>query len=172
MPRGRGYPVRGRSTKKHVDWSGSVPLTAMVALAGSSQVLDQIFTPFAEGETVVRTRGLFTWGSDQFVAGEDQLGAVGIGIVSAQAASVGITAVPHPDTDSAWDGWLWHSYFASRITVGDQTAYAPAQVHQLRIDSKAMRKVGSDERAVLVVQNSSASGMIFSLQVRFLSKVW
>jgi len=95
---------------------------------------------------------------------------VGIGVVSEQAASVGITAVPHPGSDAGWGGWLWHSYFAGRLSFASATGYAPNQVHQLVVDSKAMRKVGDNERLVLVVQNTGTQGIVFTWSVRFYSK--
>ena len=69
-------------SKRHGEWVGSTPITSLIILAGSSAALTQIFVPFDGGETVIRTRGLFGWSSDQTSAGEDQMGAIGIGVVS------------------------------------------------------------------------------------------
>ena len=160
-----------RGPRKATDWSASSVATALVTLAGSSVVLLEIFVPISGGETLIRTRGFFTYGSDQAAANENIIGAVGIGVVSEQAATVGITAVPHPDTDSAWGGWLWHHYFAARIEVGSAVGFDPLMQQNIVIDSKAMRKVGDSERLVVVVENSSATGMRFSTAMRLLSKI-
>ncbi len=155
-------------SKRHGEWSDSTPQTALVSLAGSSVLLHNIFVPFAGGETVIRTRGLFGYRSDQSIADEDIMGAVGIGIVSEQAASVGVTAVPAPDTDAGW-GWLWHSYFAqSFVTEANSMVFNALQL--IVIDSKAMRKVGDNERLVVVIQNSSATGMQLYGSIRIFSK--
>jgi len=168
MARSRSF-VRG--VKRHGDWSSHTPQTSMSSLAANSVVLSQTFTPTGAGETVIRTRGLFGWGSDQQAASEEQMGAVGIGIVSAQAVSVGITAIPHPDTDVGWSGWLWHSFFCSQFTFGTAVGFDTQMINRIVIDSKAMRKVGDEERLVVVVENShGTSGMIFYDAIRIYSK--
>jgi len=168
MARSRTSFVRG--PKRHGDWVGSVPQTVLATVAGSASLLDQSFTPVGAGETVIRTRGLFGFKSDQIGANEDIMGAVGIGIVSAQAVSVGITAVPHPDTDSGWNGWLWHSYFASSLAFGTAVGFIGDNLRLITIDSKAMRKVGDEERVVVVIQNSSTTGLSFYNSIRIYSK--
>jgi len=159
-----------RSTKRHGEWTGSTPQTSLAALAGSSAVLDQTFTPSAPGETLVRTRGLFGVRTDQQTASENIMGAVGIGIVSAQAVSVGITAIPHPDTDSSWSGWLWHQYFTASMVFGTAVGLEFQAINTWIIDSKAMRKVGDEERVVVVVENSSSTGMVYYISERLYSK--
>ena len=161
--------VRGK--RSATDWSSSVPATSFVTVAASATVLLEVFTPIAGGETVLRTRGQFVWMSDQAVAIESQIGAVGIGVVSEQAATVGITAIPFPDTDAAWGGWLWHSYFASRLEFASAIGFQPQMANRIVIDSKGMRKVGENERLVVVVQNSAPFGMRVLHNVRILSKV-
>ena len=168
MARRPGRFVRG--PRSATDWSASVAATAFVPLAASTIVLDQVFTPIAGGETVLRTRGRFTYGSDQANVNEQQLGAVGIGVVSEQAATVGVTACPHPDTDAAWGGWLWHSYYGSQTRIATAVGWNELSGGFI-IDSKAMRKVGENERLIIVVENSSPFGMIYSVSIRILSKV-
>ena len=99
------------------------------------------------------------------------MGAVGIGVVSAQAQSVGITAIPHPDTDSSWGGWLWHSYFANRQRFASAVGFQSDALIQMVIDSKAMRKVGDEERLVAVIENSSSTGLDFYFNFRLLFKL-
>ena len=160
-----------RGPRKGTDWSASTPVAAFVNVGGSAVALLETFTPIAGGETVIRTRGLFTWMSDQTGANESQIGAVGIGVVSEQAATVGITAIPHPDTDAAWGGWLWHSYFASRLEFVSAVGVLPEMAHNIVIDSKAMRKVGENERLVVVCENSSTTGIRVLTSIRLLSKL-
>ena len=161
--------TRSRGVKRHGEWTGSVVVDGSTALPASAVLLDQVFTPTGAGETVIRTRGLFGYQSDQTAATENQNGAVGIGLVSAQAVSVGVTAVPHPATDADWNGWLWHSYFANTLQVATAVGFENI-TQRIVIDSKAMRKLGTDERIVLVVENSSSSGMRFYFDVRIYSK--
>jgi len=161
--------VRGK--RSATDWSASLPVSAFTTIVASGTLLAEVFTPIAGGETVLRTRGLFSYMSDQSAAIESQIGAVGIGVVSEQAASVGITAVPFPATDASWGGWLWHSYFQSRLEFLSATGFDPNMAHNIVIDSKAMRKVGENERLVVVVQNVSAFGIRVLSNIRILSKV-
>ncbi len=162
---------RGRGTRRPTDWSASAVASALTSLAANTIVLSETFTPIVGGETLIRTRGLFSWRSDQQAADEALLGAVGIAVVTAQAVSVGITAIPHPDTDSAWGGWLWHSYFSSSLSLGTSVGFDANDMQRIWIDSKAMRKVDEDERLVVVVENSSSFGMQFNTSERLLSKI-
>jgi len=161
-----------RGPRRPTDWSASVAQASYVALAAASAIISEVFVPIVGGETLIRTRGLFSYASDQEVANETQAGAFGIGVVSEQAATVGITAVPHPFTDAAWGGWLYHTYFASRFrfvsAVG--VSFADGVTTQV-IDSKAMRKIGENERLVVVVENIASAGMVFWNSERFLTKV-
>ena len=160
-----------RGPRRAMDWGASAPLTGYVAVAASSAVLLQTFTPILGGETVIRTRGVVSIQSDQIVATEVQLGAYGIAIVTAQAVSVGITAIPHPVTDAAWGGWFFHTYFANSMKFGTAVGIQYDRATNFEIDSKAMRKVDEDERLVAVVENSSGAGMEIWDSFRLLSKV-
>ena len=167
--RTRGF-VRG--PKKHTDWSASLQISGFTALGSGLSVLSEVFVPQAGGETVIRTRGLFVWGTDNPGSDEDQIGGFGIGVVSAQAATVGITAIPHPVVDAAWGGWFFHSYFMGRTEFGTAVGVEFNNMREIVIDSKAMRKVGDEERIVVVVQNTLVDGMIFGNFERFLSKAF
>ena len=161
-----------QGSKRHGQWSASVPQVGLVSLAGSRVLLSQVFVPFDGGETVIRTRGLFGYQTDQAAASEQYMGAIGIGIVSEQAATLGATAVPAPDTDSGWGGWLWHSYFVGSFRVADATGMQAQYINRIVIDSKAMRKVGDNERLVVVVQNSSVVGIQIYDSIRIYSKAF
>jgi len=115
---------------------------------------------------------MFTFQSDQGGATEIQMGAIGIAVVTAQAVSVGITAIPHPFTDGSWGGWLWHSYFAAKLFVASAAGIEPQMTHRIVVDSKAARKVDEDERLVVVVENSASNGIEIFTAFRFLSKIY
>ena len=166
--------VRGfsRGVRRKVDWSASTPQASLNAVAAGSAALLQTFVAIVGGETVIRTRGSVGWQSDQAVADEVQLGAFGICVVSEQAATIGITAVPHPATDAAWGGWLWHSYFQSKLEFLSAVGLEPNFMHTMVVDSKAMRKVLDDEILCVVVENSHATfGIDVADSFRFLTKV-
>ena len=111
--------------------------------AGSQSVED--------GITSVRLRGFFeailttvTGANDGYV------GAIGVCIVSENAFGVGITAVPVPITDMAWDGWLYHRFFSlhGAGAVGDGAGVFT----RFEVDSKAMRKFKSTDIMVAVME--------------------
>ena len=106
-----------------------------------------------EKATIVRIRGIArvhqTVGS---AVGAGFKGALGIGIVTAQAFAAGVTSIPGPITDSFWDGWMWHSFFDVRVvtaTIADG-ANAASVSYVVPIDSKAMRKWDGSSENVLV----------------------
>ena len=160
-----------RGPRRPVDWSASASLTAYTTIAASTVQLLETFVPIVGGETVVRTRGMVSIGSDQDGANETQAGAFGICVVTAQAAALGITAIPDPITDGAWGGWFVHQYFANRFRFLDSTGTGWITTQQFEIDSKAMRKVDEEERVVVVVTNAAAQGMVIWNSERFLTKV-
>ena len=120
--------------------------------------------------TIVRTRGLLLWASDQGTATETPFGAFGFAVVSDQASAIGVTAVPTPIVDAGSS--LWYSWtpmavrlrFASGVGI-QQTGYVT------EFDSKAMRKVEIGQDVVAVVENGSAAqGGSFLALARILIK--
>ncbi len=160
-----------RGPRKATDWSASSILTGVLSVAGSSAVLDEVFTPIVGGETIIRTRGMMGWNTDQEITDELQLGAFGLAIVSEQAATVGITAIPHPSTDAAWGGWFYHQFIMSKFTFISGVGVEPNVMQRMVVDSKAMRKVGENERLVSVWEATSTTGFEAFSSLRILSKV-
>jgi len=98
------------------------------------------------GQTIVRMRGLLTVALQSSVAvGTGYFGAVAIGIASADAAGVGVTALPNPIDDIGWPGWLYYQYVHAFSVGIDEEQWAPNSMQQIVIDSKAMRKIGINE---------------------------
>ena len=156
--------------RRFVAWSSSTPVTSGTSLAASTSVISEVFTPTVPEQTVVRIRGLFAFRGDNSGADENQIGAVGIIMVKEPAATLGITAVPTPATDGEME-WMWHSYFTTRLEFSSGVGFDPNMYHQVVIDSKAMRKMGDDDRLCLVVENSAPFGMEFTSMIRILSKL-
>jgi len=141
-------------------------------LAAATAVFEESFQTSADDpETVVRTRGLFTVMSDQAGSTERPFGAFGIAVVSVQAATVGITALPLPYANADSDLWFVHGYWAATIQASTAVAFANTS-RDYMIDSKAMRKVSPDERVVVVIENGDATGGIrYNWNIRLLGKV-
>ena len=174
------FPRRGAVSTRRTDGGLSVDtvqelnvplssklLVASIDIGGGGQG-PVVVAPF----TLVRTRGYFWIGSDQNAGGEVQTGAVGIAKVNGTAAALGITALPDPVTDSAWDGWWFHQYFGQKFQLGTNVGFIePGAGGSYVIDSKAMRKFEDNDAIVIVAANGSASfGINIQLARRMLLK--
>ncbi len=84
------------------------------------------------------------------------VGAVGIGIVSAEAFTAGAASIPGPFSQAEWDGWMvWQPI---QLTFEHFTsASALLSSVQAVVDSKAMRKVGANEVAVFMAESQAVA---------------
>lgn len=156
-----------RGPRRMTDWSLG-PNTNGV------QAVDETTTKLAWGatavvtavSTLVRTRGSWTAVFNTAASVNDgcTLG-VGLIIVTAEAASVGVTAIPGPLTNMDDDRWLWHQivpFLAPQTTFGGSTV--PAQMYNFEIDSKAMRKLTDNDVIFGAIQTFDETG---TYNVRF-----
>ena len=128
--------------------------TNTAVLLGSLNAVALALRPF----TVVRTRGVIHWGTDQNIATEEPQVQIGAIVVSDTAAALGITALPDPTTSPDGNWFLFESLIAQFQFISGAGFNNPAGA-MLQFDSKAMRKVGNDEDVTLVGSNpSSADG--------------
>ena len=176
MPRTNQFrrQFAGRAgTRRQTEWGISMTTAAPVTIPANSAVM---IANTAGGLTVpitiVRTRGFLSVFSDQAAATETQIGAFGMGIVSAQARAAGVASVPDPAGNATWDGWFVHEFFGQRLQFNSGVGLEPAYAQRYEIDSKAMRKIdASSEDIVFVVANLSATqGLAVLFGARFLLK--
>ena len=156
----RGLTLLRTSAKRKTAWGvGPVTTAGGQAITASAKILGaQGSVAQTDGLTLVRTRGELVLALSAATATFDGFtGAFGIGLVSAQAFAIGLTAIPGPLAEEDWDGWLVHRYFhlvAFGPIVAANVSLEPGQVHattaalRFEIDSKAMRKF--QENMVLV----------------------
>ena len=172
----RAFPSRAvavRGPRRLTNWfeilSTQTTLTAIGGTLIASLTADEkLERPF----TIVRTHLEVQFGSDQIAASETQFGAVGMAVVSDQAAAAGVSAVPTPDTDAASDLWFLHQYLQNTVDFGDATGFIMQGDRRYQIDSKAMRKVNDSEDVILVAElNNIGGGQIVGVSGRFLIKV-
>ena len=176
MARSRGrFPVRGNN-RRRTAWNVGPGGTALASIVASgSQILGSGAAATTDGLTLVRTRGRAIFKVQSFTAAGDAFtGAFGIGIVTAEAFAIGITAMPIPVTDLNWDGWLYHSMV--QVVAGDKTAgdvdfTGATQI--LDVDSKAMRKLrlGDTIFAALELVETGIVDMDFTFDSRVLVKL-
>ena len=166
--RSRGFVRTG--PRRQTDWQFgfisssfvTVPASSKVLLASIAGSLLDVNAP----STIIRTRGILTITSDQTGAVEEQLGAVGLTLVSDAALSVGVTAIPGPISDFGWDGWFLHQFFADENLAGSNQSRMTFE-----LDSKAMRKYTGDDALVLMAENSHAThGLQVAIFLRILIK--
>ncbi len=140
-------------------WLEFPPIRSSFSITGAALFftltdVEKALRPF----TIVRTRILVGIVSDQSIASEVQIGAVGMAVVSDQAEAIGITAVPTPITDMASDLWFVHQLLFNEFTFLDATGFQDQSMRQYAIDSKAMRKVQDGEDVILSAESSSSAG--------------
>ena len=89
-------------------------------------------------------------------------------MVTDQAFSIGVTALPDPVTDVGDDGWLWFQSFGQR---SDIALTAPAS-YGYPFDSKAKRVLPRGYTMAVVAANAHATHAYeFMLAMRVLSQI-
>ena len=150
-------------------WFQFAPITATLTAVGGTvyftlNAAALALRPF----TIVRSRFQAMIQSDQAGATEHQVGAVGLAVVSDEAATAGVASMPTPITEMASDLWFVHQ-LAMAAEFQSTTGGTPAGVFE--IDSKAMRKVGIGQDIAVIAEFSSAgSGFLLTLGGRMLVK--
>jgi len=149
-------------------WIGSgVGQTVIVAnskhLVGSLSAGALLLRPF----TILRTRMLLTYESDQIAASEVSFGTYGQIVVTDAASAIGVTAIPDPDTISPGnpeaDWFVLQSVYVSFSRGASGVLLAE---RQYEVDSHSMRKVGPDDDVVEMFSEAGALGAILSTQGR------
>jgi len=165
--------VRGGRLRRETRWLGAIPVLTGLS-AASTAVLSHVLTteekallPF----TVVRTRGIFHIFSDQLAASEQYVASLGMAVVSDQAVSIGVTAVPTPATDRNSDMFFVYETLMGALRFS--TAAGFRDIGQLmQFDSKAMRKV-EEGQDIAITQETEAisSGANVTVGFRMLVKL-
>jgi len=142
--------------KRPVTWGVGSAASSMTNAATGKKIWTTSITSVGAAleRTIVRLRGSFICQLSLATAALDgfEIG-LGIGLVTEQALTAGLTAVPGPLTDTDWDGWMWHQVghvIAATATIADGVN-GPGSTWRGEIDSKAMRKWDEDAMAVVGV---------------------
>ena len=142
----------GGFQRKPVLWSGfGSGVTAFSSTATS--ILASL--PLSSPGTVMRILGGW-WAQPTpggtFVAGDKAEIAIGVGVVSADAAAAGSAAVPQPITDEGWP-WLYWKSFTVLIdaAVAESSESSGVRIRH-ELDIKSMRKFKSNMSLVVVGQ--------------------
>ncbi len=179
--RSRSFVGRSGGLKRATLWiSSSIPTTT-TSLAAATAILHQSFSSAQldavaqAGGTIVRTRGTFWVATDQVVASEDAVGALGMMVVRDAARAAGVASLPTPTTEAEDDAFFVHQWWQSGMNFiqNDATGFQVTGNlwKQYDFDSKAQRKFTPEDAIVVTVENSNASfGCQFMLAFRMLIK--
>ena len=166
MARGR-LRTFNRATKRLTTWGNLADQGFTGVATGGSSLISS--TAFEEPGTIIRARGIISIRATAEGASQTINGAFGVGLVSAEALAVGITALPTPHSDADWGGWMVWKPFGLRWLV--DTAVGAEWAHvMIEIDSKAMRKVEASSAMVFVAESQSGAFDIIE-SVRLLLKL-
>jgi len=187
----RGRPSRtilGRGSRRSTSWvlgpkSGLLGTFGASFAASGSAIGGIGSTSGVDGLTLVRTRGelmMYLTSADAVNAGFH--GAFGVGVVTADAFTIGVTAVPTPIADEDWNGWFYHRYVSLHApgpiavaTAAQETLQNATFAGALRVevDSKAMRKIPENMTTFCAIEleEIGASGLEWLYNSRELVKL-
>jgi hypothetical protein len=115
--------------------------------------------------TVLRTRGQWQIELDAAAVNERVQVAAGIIITSDEAFAAGAASVPSPQNDGE-DDWLWHGYLT--VTALQEAAVDPSFLSASgEIDSKAMRKMNSNEIMIFVAEIVNSTDQTGTLDFQY-----
>ncbi len=150
--RSRGFV---RPPARTMIWIGSNIATSTIG--ANTKVLFSVLSAGAlllRPFTVIRSRFVYQWRSDQAAVSEQPHGVVATLVVTETASGVGATAVPDPVSDPeaayiTYQGLIADFVFLSSVGFDGDAG------HQYQVDSKSMRKVGVDDDLITIAVNSS-----------------
>jgi len=154
-----GLVLRGGKTRRATSWIALTPVSNTLA-SGSVAVLSASLNVGAEALlpfTVVRARGFFHVRSDQGANTEFYHAVLGMQVVTAQAVTAGITAVPTPDTERDSDTWFVFEELGGEVQVNTSVGFNDPGGQWVKFDSRAMRKVDEGQDVIVVKETSSIS---------------
>ncbi len=163
-------------TRREMLWLGLFPSStqqtvaaATAVLIGSLNAAALALRPF----TIVRTHLRAHWESDQTSAEEFITGAFGLIVVKETAAAAGVASLPTPATETDGEFFVYESLVESFFPVTAVGILSgTGNGLTLDVDSKAQRKVGTDENVAIIAENAAgAHGAQFWVGGRMLIKL-
>jgi hypothetical protein len=166
-------PFRQRASPPNLEWSDVSDAQTTIA-AGTKTLLFTLTPTVPIDSTIVRMRFNILIRSDQSTTPEDIVGAMGVIVVSNDAAAAGAASLPGPTSDVSAD-WFVYQPFCQRFsftTAIGRTQNGTAGV-QYAVDSKSKRILqGTDESLAFMIEpHSDSEGFITVQQGRMLSRV-
>ena len=157
----RGRMVVRRGPKPRTIWFGlSAGSTAQTIAANTSVLMATLnaaalaLRPF----TVLRSRGIIHWVSDQIATGETPTGDFGLIVAKEAAGDVGVGSLPTPGTDTDAD-WFVYQPMIDDFVIGTGVGFnsGDAAGHQYVFDSKSKRRVDVTDDIMWIAENIHAT---------------
>ena len=110
--------------------------------------------------TILRTRLILMYRSDQIAASEVPFGTYASLVVTDTAAALGATAVPSPSgvTGDPEAAWFTYQPVHNQLRLVSAVGFEFRTDRQYVIDDKSMRKVGADDDVAAVFTQDAAVG--------------
>ena len=153
-------------------WLGA-GLTVTTMAGGASTLLATLnaaallLRPF----TIVRSRLVIFFRSDQVATSEFVQAVLSAQVVIEVAAAAGIASVPTPLTETDADFFIYQPLMARIEALTSVGAYERGADQSWVIDSKAMRKVSTDDDVAFVGEIRGAPGANIAMEGRMLVKL-
>ncbi len=166
---GRSRSTFARGPRRAVGWnvgpngdSGTVNGSSVVLLGGTL-IAD------LDDETIVRTRGEISISLHTASAAREGFNwAMGMCVVTENAAGIGVTAVPDPIIDMGWDGWFVFEQgsMLSRSAFANTDDNVVGSVERRIFDFKAMRKTHQSDVIICVLGFTELGTATIAIQVQ------
>ena len=121
--------------------------------------------------TIVRSRMVVFFESDQSATTEFCQAVLSAQVVTQVAAAAGIASVPTPQTETDADFFIYQGLFQRHRNLTAVGFQDMGRDQAWEIDSKAMRKVSTDDDVVFVTEIRGAPGANISIEGRMLIKL-
>ena len=157
MARPRHFPRTNSRSARLTQWIGPAD-QGYVTVASTTAVIIAS-TTFSDPLTIMRTRGMISVKSN-VDTDVTITGAVGMAIVQNEALVAGVNSLPEPFSDADWGGWFVWRTFAIDQKVLSVSSIFQAQ-YNFEVDSKAMRKVTSNESLVVIAESQLGTFGLF-----------
>ena len=154
--------ARTHSGVRQRKWWGSLADATAAFSGGTLQAL-MVNNNFGKDPvTVLRILGelLVTFPNQTLVANDAAAITVVIGVVSADAAAVGITAMPDPASDPDYPWLWWYSTVLRNFNITTETkGMGEMGSSRIRVESQAMRKIAPAENLVVIAEWQDITGV-------------
>ena len=161
-----------RGNRRVSDWFGA-GLTVTTLATDDTLILSLNAAALAARPfTIVRTRLSVFYASDQTAAEEFSQAVLTMQVVSESASTAGVDSCPNGIDETDADFIVYKPLFSDVISLSSVgIVYQNGDNFINHVDSKSMRKVGTDDDVVFILAQRAARGCDIAIEGRFLVKL-